>query len=112
MISITYFEEKLRSHEIETLANALINDAKGFTEVQIHTNLNAFDDVKSLCDWNESCTLASPFRVLDFRSLKERLSEALYFAANYNEIEKNAKTRSHEFYLGAVKGCLESLPTC
>ena len=109
MVSTKDFKEKLLSHEIENLANALIRDSKGLTEAQIHSNLTTYDKEIS-SDWNQGSTLASPFRVLDFRSIKERLSEGLYFAANYNEIEEFiGEVKPQGFYIDAVKGCLEAV---
>ena len=114
MISTKEFTKMLHSHAIENLAETLIRDSKGCTEAQIHSNLAAYDKIKKRFDWTQGSTLASPFRALDFRSIKERLSEGLYFAANYNEIEDSiGELKPHEFYINAVKSCLEAvIPNC
>lgn len=112
---ISEFENKLKEGKFDSLATKLIDESEGCTEAQIYSNLSYFDSIKFLEDWDQSSTLASPFRVLDFRSIKERLAEALYMSANYKNLEKMSKRndinidKNRDFYVDSVKKCLLAL---
>ena len=112
LMLISEFETKLKEGKFDSLATKLIKESEGCTEDEIYSNLNCFDSI--LHEWDQSSTLPSPFRVLDFRSIKERLAEALYMSANYKNLEKMPKENGinlsdRDFYINAAKECLYAL---